>query len=47
MYKVGWCTENRFGTEDAAQEWYLLAVSGGSEEAREALTKQTEQIAHE
>ena len=39
MYMTGWCTENRYGTSDAALEWYRDAAEAGSEEAREAVER--------
>lgn len=42
MYMTGWCTENNFGTTDAALEWYRRAAFNGSEEAAEAVKRLTE-----
>ena len=36
MYMTGWCTENGYGTADAALEWYRRAAEKGSAEAAEA-----------
>jgi hypothetical protein len=39
---VGWCTENNFGTEDPALEWYREASELGSAKASEAVSRLTE-----
>ena len=33
MYMTGWCVENKYGTENEALEWYLLAQENGCEKA--------------
>ena len=41
MVKTGWCTENHFGTENDALEWYLKAAELENEEAIEAVQRLT------
>ena len=36
---TGWCTENGYGTADAALEWYRRAAEKGSAEAAEAAAR--------
>ena len=41
MYRTGWCTENSYGTNNAALEWYRRAAEAGSEDAAEAVGRLT------
>ena len=45
MYMVGWCTENRVGTEDAALEWYRSALENGCDQAAEDVARLEAQLA--
>ena len=43
MYMTGWCSENGYGTEGDALEWYRRALENGKEEAAQDIERLTGQ----